>query len=349
MTDWKNALVPSGASVRETIEKIDASMLQIALVVDADGKLLGTVTDGDVRRAMLRGLTLDSAVALVMNPKPTCASRNDPRDTILGMMRHRQLRQIPIVDDVFHVVGIEVLDSIIQSSPKDNAVVVMAGGLGSRLQHLTEDCPKPMLKVGNKPILETILDSFIDYGLRNFYFAVNYKAEMIKSYFGNGAQWGISITYLEEDRPLGTAGALSLFPETPSHPFIVMNGDVLTKVNFSHLLDFHATQNASATMCVREYEIQIPYGVVNLERQRIINIDEKPMHRFFVNAGIYILEPEVLKHIPANTQLDMTAVLDTLIAANDAPAAFPIREYWLDIGRLDDYDRARGEYNGIFT
>jgi dTDP-glucose pyrophosphorylase len=349
MSAWQNVLVGPDASVRETIAKIDADPLHIALVVDGSGRLLGTVTDGDVRRAMLKGHSLDSPVRQIMNPRPTVAGRNEPRDAILSLMRHRQLRQIPLVDERRHVVGVESLDELMRSASKDNVVVVMAGGLGSRLQPLTDSTPKPMLEVGGKPILETVLDGFMAYGLNRFYFAVNYRSEMIKAHFGDGSRWGASIRYLEEDRSLGTAGALSLLPETPSTPLIVMNGDVLTTVNFEHLLDFHAAQGAAATICVRNYEIRIPYGVVNLERQRITRIDEKPAHRFFVNAGIYVLEPRVLKKVPPEARFDMPSLIEALIADGDRPAAFPIREYWIDIGQLEDYQRAHGEYGGVFS
>lgn len=348
MIEWRNTLVPPSASIRETIARIDAGSMQIALVVDDEGRLLGTITDGDVRRAILKGVSLDGPAEQAMNPRPTVAKRNEPREQIMATMRHRLLHQIPMVDDDGKVVGIEVLDSMLASQPRENEAVIMAGGLGSRLQPLTEDTPKPMLHIGGKPILETIVESLIDHGLRRFYLAVNYKSEIIKDYFGNGEKWGVSIRYLEETTKLGTAGALSLLPNAPELPLIVMNGDVLTKVNFQHLLEFHAAQGAPATICVREYDIQIPFGVVTLDRQRVAAIDEKPLHRFFVNAGIYVLDPGVLTHVPGGREYDMPALFDHLLKEGRPPAAFPVREYWLDIGRLDDFKRASGEYAGVF-
>jgi dTDP-glucose pyrophosphorylase len=346
--NWKLALIRPDAPLRETIARIDAGVLQIALVVDGEGRLVGTVTDGDVRRAMLRGLTLEAKAAEVMNPRPTVARHRESDDTVRALMQRFELRQVPLVDDEGRIVDVRLLDDVLWSAPKKNQVVIMAGGLGSRLQPLTGELPKPMLQVGKKPILETILENFVDHGLRSFFLSVNYKGHMIKAHFGDGSRWGASIRYLEEERSLGTAGALSLLPALPEHPIIVMNGDVLTKVNFDQLLSFHREHQAPATVCVRDYEFQIPYGVVGLERQHITRIDEKPTQRFFVNAGIYVLEPRAVSLVPAATRYDMTALLDVLIARGEAPAAFPIREYWIDIGKLDDYQRADGEYGGVF-
>jgi NDP-sugar pyrophosphorylase family protein len=225
----------------------------------------------------------------------------------------------------------------------------MAGGLGSRLGTLTADRPKPMLPLGNKPILETILQNFLDFGFRNFYVSVNYKAEMIQSYFGDGSKWGANIRYLKEAEALGTAGAVGLLPEPPQKPMIVMNGDVLTKINFLQLLDFHAEHEAHATMAVREYDFQVPYGVVKVEQEAIHSIDEKPIQKFFVNGGIYVLEPSVQKMIPRGERLDMPELFRTLHQAGKKTVAFPIREYWLDIGRIDDFERAKGEFSGTFT
>lgn len=349
MSDWRNALVFPGASIRETIARIDAGSMHIALVVDKNGRLLGTITDGDVRRAILKGVSLDDCAENAMNPNPTVAKSEESRERIRASMRRGYLHQIPVVDEAGIVVGVEVLDSSPSSELKENLAVIMAGGLGSRLMPLTDNKPKPMLLIGGKPILETIIESLVDCGVRKFCLAVNYRAELIKDYFGNGGRWGVTISYLEETKKLGTAGALSLLPEIPERPIIVMNGDVLTKINFQHLFDFHTAQRADATVCVREYDIQIPFGVVKLDNQRIAAIDEKPVHRFFVNAGIYILEPAVLHYVPSDLYFDMPALLSRLLADAKPPAAFPIREYWMDIGRLDDFKRATGEYSGVFT
>jgi dTDP-glucose pyrophosphorylase len=349
MSHWKEILVLSDASIRDAIQLLDKSALQIVLVVNERHRLLGTVTDGDVRRGILKGLSLSDPVQAIMNPTPTVAKVDESRDSILALMRQKYLHHIPLIDGNDCVVGLETLDELIQSRTRENWVVLMAGGLGSRLYPLTEDCPKPMLNVGNKPLLETILENFIEYGFRRFYISVNYMADVVKSHFGDGSRWGVEIRYLQEVHKLGTAGALSLLPENPSEALFVMNGDLLTKVNFSQLLDFHSSHYAQATMCVREYDFQVPYGVVKIDSHRVTGIDEKPVQRFFVNAGIYVLEPGVLELIPANTYFDMPTLFELLISQQKETAAFPIREYWLDIGHLADYEKANGEYRNIFS
>jgi NDP-sugar pyrophosphorylase family protein len=220
----------------------------------------------------------------------------------------------------------------------------MAGGLGTRLQPLTDECPKPLLMVNGKPILETILESFVEQGFKRIFLSINFKAEMIRNYFGAGERWGIQIEYLHENTCLGTAGALSLLPEKPTAPVIVMNGDLLTRTNFDNLLQFHITQGATATMVVREYDFQVPYGVVRLDGTRIDAIEEKPVHKFFVNAGIYALSPEALDYLPAGVFFDMPALFEHLITADKVTAAYPLREYWLDIGQLEEFERAQREW-----
>ena len=348
MLGWRNLLVTPETPILETLQIIDVNARQIALVVDQHERLLGTVTDGDIRRGLLKGRALSDPVSMVMNAYPTVASPYDSRENILALMKIKQLHQIPIVDEDGRIVHVEILDNLLQPVKKNNWVVLMAGGLGTRLRPLTEDCPKPLLKVGNKPLLETILLSFVEQGFHRFYISVKYKAEMIQEYFGNGQSWGVDIRYLHETNSLGTAGALSLLPERPTDSFIVMNGDLLTKVNFEQLLDFHKTYRAQATMCVREYDHQVPYGVVKLDKHRLLGIEEKPVQRFFVNAGIYVLNPEVIEFIPHNQYFDMPSLFDVLVKEKKQTIAFPIREYWLDIGRLADFERANMEFAEVF-
>jgi NDP-sugar pyrophosphorylase family protein len=278
----------------------------------------------------------------------TTASMDTSRETILALMKQKGIRQIPVIDEHGRIIDLKVLNDIIQPPMRDNLVVFMAGGLGTRLIPLTTDCPKPLLKVGDKPLLETILENFIEYGFCNFYISVNYKADMIKAYFQDGSRWGVSIHYVHENKMMGTAGALSLLPHRPEKPFIVMNADLLTTVNFQHLLDFHQNHKATATMCIRDYHFQCPYGVIKMEQQRLVGIDEKPSQRFFVNAGIYVLEPAVLNLIPHDTPIDMTNVFEKIIKQEYEAVVFPIREYWMDIGMVDDFERANGVYNEIF-
>ncbi|GFO59048.1 alcohol dehydrogenase [Geomonas silvestris] len=349
MSNWESILVAPQTPIIEVIRSIDETGLQIALVVSPQRKLLGTLTDGDVRRAILKGIDLNSPVELVMNDNPIAADLNDSRESILAIMKATKIRQIPVVDSQGLVTGLELFNKLIQPSARENVVILMAGGLGNRLRPLTNDCPKPLLKVGSKPILETILQSFAEYGFRRFYIAVNYRAEMIKHYFGDGSRWGVEIDYLHEEKQLGTAGPLGLLPEKPTQPLLVMNGDLLTRVNFQQLLEFHSEHRASATMCVREYDHHIPYGVVKLDKHRLTSIEEKPVQRFFVNAGIYVLSPEALEQIPSNERLDMPDVFKGLIHQKRTTAVFPIHEYWLDIGRMDDFERADLDYPKVFN
>lgn len=348
MNQWRQVLVSPETSILDVIGIIDRGALQIALVVDEDDRLLGTVTDGDVRRGLLRGVHLSDKIGDIMNVHPIVAHEHDVRDTVLAIMKLKRIHHIPILDDRERIAGIETLDRLLQAHERENWVVIMAGGLGNRLRPLTDECPKPLLKVGSKPLLETIIDSFVEHGFRKFYLCVNYKAEMIEDYFGDGSRFGIEIRYVHEQKRMGTAGALTLLGEKPTQPLIVMNGDLLTKVNFQQLLDFHLDHHAQATMCVREYNYQIPYGVVNVDKHRLLAVQEKPEQSCFVNAGIYVLDPDVLDLIPKDTFYDMPDVFGELIALHCETAVFPIREYWIDIGRHDDFDRANGDYAEVF-
>lgn len=348
MNQWTQVLVTPSTSVLEVIQIIDQGGLQIALVVDEEHCLLGTVTDGDVRRGLLRGVSLQDKVADIMNASPVTVAPSDTHEAVLAIMKLKRIHHVPVVDDGGHVLQIETLDHLLQTNERDNWVLIMAGGLGSRLRPLTDDCPKPLLRVGNKPLLETIIGNFTEYGFRKFYLSVNYKAEMIEEYFGDGSRMGIQIRYIHEDQRMGTAGALGLFGDKPAQPLLVMNGDLLTKVNFQQLLDFHVEQRAQATMCVREYSYQIPYGVVFIEKQRLMDVQEKPLQSCFVNAGIYVLDPDVLDLVPRDTFFDMPDLFQKLLGIKLETAVFPIREYWLDIGRRDDFERANGEFSEVF-
>lgn len=349
MKNLNEIIVRQHQTLHETIQIIDASAAQVALVVDDAMKLCGIVTDGDVRRAILRGTGLQAPIREVMNAEPHTALISDDHESLLAQMRLHGLRQLPIVDQNRTLLGIEFLEDLTRPASRENLVVLMAGGLGSRLKSLTENCPKPMLSVGDKPLLETIIDNFVAYGFHNFAISVNYLAEHITGYFGDGSRLGVRIQYLQEETRLGTAGALSLMAQQPEKPLIVMNGDVLTKVNFPQLLAFHDDHEAMATMCVREYDFQVPYGVVEMDNYRIRDIREKPVHSFFVNAGIYVLSPAAVAMIPAGRAYDMPSLFQEIIAKHQITAAFPIREYWIDIGQMADYERANGDYPKVFA
>lgn len=349
MKDWKIILISETMPIREAIKVIDEGALQIALVVDANERLLGTITDGDVRRGILKGVGLEEAASRIMNTNPTVAQAQQDREEIFEKLRQRSLHQVPVLNQQGRVVGLEVIEDLLSPQKKDNLVVIMAGGMGRRLGSLTSDCPKPMLRVGDKPILETIIKKLLEFGFHNFYLAVNYKAEIIQAHFGNGSGYGCSINYLHEKKPLGTAGALSLLSTKPVSPVLVINGDVLTKVDYNHLLSFHQEHNATATMCVREYDIQVPYGVVNVDAHRFVGIEEKPVHKFFINAGIYVLAPQALSMLSAGEPCDMPNLLNRVAQQEQETAVFPVREYWLDLGQIEDLNRAKNEYNAVFN
>lgn len=348
MDKWLNLIVPPTEKIIDVLKILDENSKQIALVADQNLELLGTVTDGDVRRGLLNGLSLEEPVERVMNKTPITVQLNDDKSYTLKLMEEKKIHQIPVVDEKYRLVDIKLIEDFLQKPKRENWVVLMAGGLGTRLRPLTNDVPKPLLKVGNKPILETIIENFKEQGFYKFILSVNYKAELIQEYFGDGASFGVQIKYIVEYTRLGTAGALSLLEEKPENPIIVMNGDLLTKVNFNYLLDFHYNNNSTATMGVREYEYQVPYGVVNVKNHKLLSIEEKPIHHFFVSAGIYVLNPETLNYIPSNTFYDMPTLFEKLISKKKNTTAFPIREYWLDIGQLPDFEKANHEYLEVF-
>ena len=345
MTQLNDIIVKASISIHEVLKIIDKSSKQIALVVDEEKKLIGTVNDGDIRRAILNGYSLNDSIENIYFKSPTVASISDTKESIIKLATLKKIHQIPLVDDEGKL---DILDELIEQKIKSNKVVLMVGGLGTRLRPLTENTPKPMLKVGNKPILQTIVEKFAEYGYINIVMCVNYKSDIIQDYFKDGSQFGVNIEYILEEQRMGTAGALSLLKDNQNEPFFVMNGDLLTNVNFEHLHDFHIANNSMGTMCVREYDFQVPYGVVNIENSRILSIEEKPTHKFFVSAGIYMLSPEILEYIPSNQFYDMPTLFERIINENKNAISFPLREYWLDIGRIEEYKKANEEYKEVF-
>jgi dTDP-glucose pyrophosphorylase len=349
MYNWKKTLLNQSAPMQQAIEVLNNESLRIVLVVDDEQKLVGTVTDGDIRRALLRHLTLEAVLSEFMFTQPTVASVTDDHNQILLKMQEFDLLQIPIVDEFGKVGGLETLQHLHEKKQYDNPVVLMAGGFGRRLRPLTEHTPKSMLNVGSKPILETILDQFIGAGFYRFFISTHYKAQHLQKHFGDGSDWGVSIEYIHEDEPLGTAGALGLLPKNiPGLPVLLMNGDLLTKVDFQELLSFHVEHGGEATMCVREYVFQVPYGVIQAEEHRITSIVEKPVHKYFINAGIYVLNPSILNTIDGKSYLDMPHLLIENINGNKQVNMFPLHEYWLDIGQMKQYEQAQVEIRENF-
>jgi dTDP-glucose pyrophosphorylase len=348
MRDWERTLVAPDTTLRDALTRIDECGSQMVLVVDDRRRLLGVLSDGDARRGLLSGLCLADKVAQAMRLNPTVARARDGRPAILMAMRQRGLHQMPVLNDDNIVVGMEVAVDLLAVSERKNWVVLMAGGLGTRLAELTRDTPKPMLRVGSRPLLETIVLNYSAQGFRRFYFAVNYKADQIERYFGDGRRFGVEIHYLREAQRLGTAGPLALLPETPDLPILVTNADLLTKEDFGDIIDQHIDSGVDATMAVRDFEMQVPFGVVREFDGNIESIEEKPIHRYTVSAGIYTLSPGVLKLVPRGREFDMPQLFEMCLKSGLRVRCHRIKGYWLDIGRMPDYEKANNEFDEWF-
>jgi dTDP-glucose pyrophosphorylase len=346
--DIANILVKPNFSIKQTLQIIDKGAKRIAIVIDDNNKVIGTISDGDIRRGILKGYSLQDSIKDIYFKNPTLAKDSDTNESIIKKAIEKKIYQIPIVNQQHQIVDLVDLATLLKNKKRNNKVILMAGGLGSRLRPLTNNIPKPLLKIGDKPILETIINNFKNSGFENFIISVNYKKELIQDYFEDGSKFGVNISYLDEDKRLGTAGALSLLKQYPKEPFFVMNGDLLTNIDFSKMLDFHIQNHSIATMGVIEQEYQIPYGVIQLDEAKIINITEKPKYKYFINGGIYLLNSECLQFIPKNQFFDMPTLFEVLIKKNKNILSFPIHEYWLDIGRMEEYKKAQKEYFGVF-
>lgn len=339
--NWQNILISPMTTMEDTISVIDKGALKLALVIDEEKKLLGVVTDGDIRRALIRHLDMDTAIADVMHKTPLIASPATQRSKLLNMMNAKGLTAIPIVDNGI-LVGLETLQKVMDGPRYDNPVFLMAGGFGTRLKPLTDNCPKPLLKLGDKPILENILESFIESGFHNFYISTHYMPDAIERHFGDGSQWGVNIEYVHENEPLGTGGSLGLLPsDLPDLPIIMMNGDVLTKIDFELLLKYHDQNKPVCTVCVREDEYKVPYGVIEANGSQITSLVEKPTHKYFINAGVYVVSRSMVKSVKENTRIDMTDLIKERIGQKEFVAMFPVHEYWLDIGKMVDFYQAQ--------
>jgi len=346
INNCKEAILAPEDNMEKAIQVLNTKTLKIVLITNKNGQLLGTITDGDIRRALINKLGMNTPLKDIMSKNPSVAFIEEERGNILTMMKNKKVQQIPVLDADKKVVGLETLLDLLSPSQCDSPVFIMAGGFGKRLRPLTDKTPKPLLDVGSKPILETILHQLIEAGFNDFYISTYYRAKMVKQYFGDGSKWGISIQYLEEKKPLGTAGSLGLLPKNKIKlPFIMMNGDVLTKINFKTLLDFHIENKSFATMCVREYTYQVPFGVVEIDKQFITSIVEKPIQRFFVNAGIYVFEPSLIDEVDGINYLDMPELLEQLIKNDKQISTFPVHEYWSDIGQIKEYEKAQEYYS----
>lgn len=339
---WRTCLLSCESNVQDAIRCLDVSGLQIALVTDVNGRLLGTATDGDIRRGLLRGVTLADPVTMIMHTDPLIVPPTLDRSMVLQLMQANKIHQLPVVDDGRRVLDLHVWNELQSSSgTRPNLMVVMAGGQGVRLRPHTENCPKPMLLVGDKPMLEHIIVRASREGFSHFAIAVHYLGHMIEEYFSDGSRWGVRIDYVRELEPLGTGGALSLLSPRPEHPFLVTNGDVLTDVRYSEILDFHERHAATATMAVRSHEWQHPFGVVKTQGVDIVGFEEKPVYRSHVNAGVYVIEPRALDALVPNERCDMPTLFGRIQNSSGRAIVYPMHEPWLDVGRPVDLEQAR--------
>ena len=356
LTDVAKFCVGPSVSIREVIACIDANSRGIALVVDREAVLQGTITDGDIRRFMLSYGSLDRGVSELLNLKndpdytdPVTASPTASITDLLRIMRKRRVRQIPILDKLGRVVGLATQQDLIPDVVLPVQAVVMAGGRGTRLSPLTDNLPKPMLSVGGRPLLELVVERLQKAGIQTVNVTTHYKAESIKSHFGDGSDYGVKINYVSEKNPMGTAGGIGLL-KSSNETLLVINGDILTNVDFGAMVDYHREQEADITLAVRKYDVEVPYGVVESDGTYVKRLTEKPSYSFFVNAGIYLLEPSAREHIGRNEPMDMPDLIQRLLTNNRLVASFPVREYWLDIGEVANYNQAQlDDEQGIVT
>ncbi len=346
LLDARQNMLPEDAPVLQAIQVLDQAHAKIVLVVDAAGKLTGSVVDGDVRRGLLRGHGLQSPVRAIMHRQPYVLPVHSPRQKILEAMHVLEIKQVPLVTPDGTVAGIAVHDVLLglQHGERPNHVVVMACGKGKRLLPISQDMPKPMVPVGGQPNLEWILLRLVHYGFRDFTFAINYLGHMIEDYFGEGSAFGCRIRYVKEKEFLGTAGALSLLPTGGSQPLVVTNGDILSCIDFGSFVGFHAQGGYTATVCARAHRVEVPYGVIEMRDGYMQGIVEKPVYDNLISAGMYVLLPQVLQRIPRATVLDMPDLLLSLINDHHKIGVYVLEDEWVDVGRPDDLERAKRSF-----
>jgi dTDP-glucose pyrophosphorylase len=337
---WSQVILPVGSSIRQAVQVLNETSLKIVLVVDANEVLVGTISDGDIRRGLLKGLDLTSTIDSIVHGDALVVPSELSRDVVLQLMTANKIQQIPIVNERMQVIGLHLWEQVNAPLARANIMVIMAGGKGTRLHPQTENCPKPLLPVGGKPVLEHIIDRAKIEGFSHFILAVHHLGHMIEEYFGNGDAFGVKIEYIREESPLGTAGALSLLDPLPHSAFVVTNGDVLTDVHYGELLDFHIQHNATATMAVRVHEWQNPFGVVQTQGIEITGYEEKPLSRTYINAGVYVLQPSVVGILTKSVPYDMPSLFGLIQENEMRTIAYPIHEPWVDIGRPNDFLRA---------
>ena len=333
---WRQAILSANATIGQAIRNLNDAAVKIVLVTNPTGALEGTISDGDIRRALLKGLDLNSPITNIVHRNALVAPPEMGREMVMQLMVVNKIQQIPVVDERRQLIGLHLWDDITLTPARSNMMVIMAGGMGTRLRPHTENCPKPLLPVAGKPILEHIIDHAKLEGFKHFVLSINYLGHMIEAHFGNGERLEVQIDYLREESPLGTAGALGLLTPLPDAPFVVTNGDVITDIRYGELLDFHTRHAAAATMAVRLHEWQHPFGVVQTQGVEIVGFEEKPITRSHINAGVYALDPAALSALSADAHCDMPTLFERLQADAKRTVAYPMHEPWLDVGRPDD-------------
>jgi dTDP-glucose pyrophosphorylase len=339
-TAWGEAVLPLNSSVEDAIKSLNRSSLRIVLVVSSDGKLLGTISDGDIRRQLLKGLKITDSIQSLININPIVAKLGSDRNSVLSLMWEKKLYQVPLVNDEGKLIGLHLWEELAANKERSNLMIIMAGGKGTRLLPKTSRIPKPMLPIGGKPILEHIVNRAKKEGFYRFVFAIHHLGEVIEEYFGDGKSLDVKINYLREEIPLSTAGSLSLFETIPTEPFIVTNGDVLSEIRYGDMLDFHIQQDACGTMAVQVHEFQNPFGVVQTEGFEITGYEEKPTFSSLINAGVYVLDPKALSVLVPSQPCTMPSLFEKLKTQGLRTIVYPVHELWTDIGRHEDLQRA---------
>lgn len=329
-------------SINECIAMLDRTGMGVLAVCDEQHKLLGIITDGDIRRALLKRLSLDEPCITIASTNPLSVLESISPSDALKLMNHRKVDQLPILDANGLMIDLVLRLDLQQTEVPGVRAVVMAGGFGSRLLPLTENTPKPMLALGGRPVMEHIVRQLRDAGISSVNVTTHYLPEKIRMHFGDGSDFDVSINYIEESSPLGTAGSLSLV-EAGDEPILVINGDILTKVDFRSMITFHRKHKADLTVGVRLYDLKVPYGVLDCDDMLVTAVNEKPTQKFLVNAGIYLLEPNTYECIPKNTHYNMTDLMQHLIETGKRVVSFPVIEYWMDIGQVNDYEKAKDD------
>ena len=336
------------ATIKDAMESIDKNLTGGAFVVDEGFIVKGVITDGNIRRAILGGHSINDSIEGIYSKEFKYVTPYVSKKKVKELMLKHKIRQVPVIDESGKFINLYFMDDIISYEDKENYVFILAGGLGTRLRPLTNDTPKPMLKLGDKPILEHIIEQFKEYGYKNFIISLNYKGEIIENYFKDGKEFDVNIQYVRETKQLGTAGSIKLAQEKLTKPFVVINGDILTGIDFDAFLSYHIENEFDITVGARNYEIKVPYGVMVTEENLIKSLEEKPVYSFHINSGVYVLSEKIIKHIPNDIMYNMTDLIEDVIANKGKSGVYQITEYWSDIGQMDDFYKANEDIKKFF-